>query len=289
MYIFEISGPEFLRVALILQSSCYALAVLLRKSIESINRKSELNADVVADCYTAAYLNGGTKHLFLTALKVMEKKGIVEIKQFEKTVKLSSQDKPAQDDLEKIIAQAIGAETKVISQVFELVELDLQKSQAVVRDAGLIPTNFQKNLAQTLALLIYCSPIALIEIPRLFIGMGHNRPVFFLAFLIVISLFGVYNLKKEHFPRTQFGDEILDRWKKQNKALKENFKNFGSSLRSKDMALAIALFAPLSFELLKPMQPAFSASSGSCSDFSSSGGGSCGTSCGGGCGGGCGG
>lgn len=282
MYIFEIPGPEFLRVALILQSSCYALAVLLKKAIESSNRKTKLNADVAADCYTAAYLHGGTKHLFLTALKVMEKEGIVEIKHFERTVKLSSQSKPPQNDLEKIIAKPLGSTQAVaISRVFELVEFDLQKSQAVVRDAGLIPTDLQKDLAQTLALLIYCAPIALIELPRFFMGIGNHKPILLLAFLILMSFIGIYSLKKEHFPRTQVGDEILNRWKEQNKALKENFKNFGSSLRSKDLALAIALFAPLSFELLKPMQPAFSEPGGSCSDFSPS----CGSSCGGGCGG----
>lgn len=294
MNIFMLTGPEFLKVAILLQIAAYPAALLVRNLIETQNQKARIGDDIVADSHTAAYLNGGVEHLFITMLKVMEKKQIVEINSYDKTVKLATSANPPQNDYESRIFYAIGPETKQIQTVFQLLKFELEKSQSFLVKAGLVPSDFQKDVAQILAIFVYCAPIFTLELPRLFSGIANHKPILFLLFLIITAFIGLYSLKRDRFARTRYGDTVLKTWRAQNKSLKDNFKSFGSSLRLKDVELALALFAPVSIELLKP-QPVFSnAFNNDVSDYAygcgaGEGGASCGGSCGGGCGGGCGG
>lgn len=297
MNIYDLRGPEFIQLTLAAEFVAAGLAFLARKAVLSYNTGRLEEDQKPFDHYEAAYLNGGVKHLFLTVLTVLEHENKITLDLTEKRVSLKEQVGANAHILERLVANALWKHPTSISTVFESVRSSMEKTQERMRNSGLAPSREQATLAVLLPLQILSLPILFLAIPKLVSGWLAHKPIGFLMGLITVFVaITICILRKEVF-RTTEGDRILDSWKKERTALRDNFRVFAKNMGTKDVAIAYALFAAFSFNLLNPYKQAVASnSSGHMWDYSPAscssagcGGASSGCSGGGGCGGGCGG
>ena len=296
MNIYELNGPEFLQVALAAQFVTTGLAFLARKIVLCYsNSESDLKRSF--DHYEAAYLNGGTRHLFLTILAVLDHQGKVELNLTDKTVALRFAVDPKAHILERVVANALWKKHSSMNTVYERVKRSLEREQKNLMANGLVPSKEQAVLAAILPFQIIMAPVLFLDLPKLFIGISHHKPVAILLVLMFAAAGLALFLFTRESRRTAEGDRVLENWKREQSALKMNFSSFASNMSTKDLALAYALFAAFAFNLLSPYRQAVASTSGnnmwnyspaSCSS-GSCGGASSGCGGGGGCGGGCGG
>lgn len=292
MNVYELRGPEFLQVLIAAETTAILLALLSRKLVLNYGESKPVDKTSF-DHYDAAYLNGGSKHMFLTALTSMEHQSKIEVNLLEKTTCLK--DKVGQDahDIEKIVQGALWHKDTKIKDVFDTVKPSLDKYQQKMSSFGLVPSKEQEALAQLLPFQIVILPILFLAVPKFFIGIAHHRPVAFLAVIAVLSAITALFFLVKRPLRTTKGELLLNKWKADCSALKDNFKYSASTLQTRDLALGYALFAAFTFNLLNPQKQALATNSGTniwSYSPASCGGSSCGgASCGGGGCGGCGG
>lgn len=127
-----------------------------------------------------------------------------------------------------------------------------------------------------------------LAVPKLMIGLERAKHVDFLIMeIVMISIVSLIFMLARPF-RTKAGDEVLEKYRFKESALKTTAAHSSANLTSHEAAMAAALFTVgvFGFGPVYDMRRSLNTSTSSCSSASGCSGGGCG---GGGCGGGCGG
>lgn len=293
MNLIDLKGCDFLPVYVLAQAAAVILAIIVRQvCLCGVGKPSEASD---LDQYDAAFVKGGVEHVFLTAIATLDHKDKIIIDKKERKVAL----KPIQPrdgsphPIERAIEKVMWQKGTSIRAVFDCVTPSLERLRAKLSKAGLVPTRAQEMACQMLSFVIAISPVFLLGLEKVSVGVGRDKPVLFLLVLIGVNIFiAVLCLTKRPL-RTVLGDRELARWRANGAALKTNFQYNSRGLSGSDVAMAYALFGGVSLGLLDPFNTARSALRPSPTTGVGCGGGvgGCGggDSGGGGCGGGCGG
>lgn len=296
MFFFEISGPEFLGWYSILFAVSLLAAFVFRQSLMQISTDKIPNAEI--EQYEIAYLNGGSKQVFFSAVATLTQFESVDLDTVARKLKLregAPLDKlhPVEQDLCKAIKWSSNATIDVLCSSFSATTDRVCKR---LRLLGLVPS-FERGCAASLgsASIVLLLPAGL-GLPRLVMGIHNGRPVGFLVMLLALSVCVACGLIMKQPHRTSLGDAVLKKLQSDNAALKTTFSRHRPSMQISDVALTFALFggtaATVMSSAFHPYNAARAAmnppvTTGSHGGIASCGGGGCGGGCGGcgGCGG----
>ncbi len=237
------------------------------------------------DQYDTAYLNGGQEQVFLTAIGTLVRLGVVELNSSERKLLLKQSGAADLHPVESELCNSIQSDGgATVDKLYTRFHLAAGRVRSKLERLSLVPTEENALAARLWPAVALGMVPGTIGVPRLFLGVGHHRPVLYLV-VEVISSFILATIALSRPLRTSLGDKVLKCLIDSNQALRVNFSTCRSSLSHRDVALAYALFGGvLAMSIVDP----FNAAKAAMRPPSSSSGG-CGGSCGGGCGGGCGG
>ena len=294
MFFFEISGPEFLVwYTALFAVSCLA-AHVVRHSLLHVSKETVKDGEI--DQYDIAYLNGGAKQVFFSAIGTLAQFGVIEVNSKDRLLVLK-ENASVKDFhfVEENLCNTIKWGTNAtIDKLYERFQPAVSRIRTRLVKLDLLPSEECAIAARTIPAFILLIIPAALGLPRLLLGMSHHKPVLFLVmFLLGTICAAIYALAKGPV-RTSLGGEALTMLQESNASLKLNMSSCPTALSGHDVTLAYALFGGvlggLAWNAYDPFNQAKAAmnppaSSGGCG----SSGGSCG--CGGGCGGcgGCGG
>ncbi len=284
MYLFQISGPEFLLWYMAFFALSCLVAFVMRAVILQVSPDDVGDGEI--DRYDIAYLSGGREQVYFTAIGTLSRLGVVTLDAVTRQLQVhdhkNHQLHPVEVDLCASIRWGDGKVETAYRQFTVAVERIEQRLQRL----SLVPSESRTAAAQFVPALILAALPIFIGLPRLCHGMVEKHPTSFLIVLLIVSgLTTVFAaLNKPH--RTSLGADAVRILQGEHEALKLNFQTSPSSLSTIDTTLAYALFGGLivgsadPFNLAKTaLHPASTGSGGS-----GCGGGGCG-GCGGGCGG----
>ncbi len=298
---FEIHGPAYLVFYLIVCSTVFMVAYVLRGSLlnqaaEANDRTQNVEAKDLAQTlepYEAAYLAGGVERVFLTACGSLARHNLIEIDPVNDKVKIVLADSKvyaALDRIERVLIGRCSASGQSLSSCKAAVTTataDLKRKLAM---NGLIVDSSQNTTVQILPGFIYLFVALLFAVPKFIIASQTHLPYSFLVLEMATAVAASYFLFRADNSRTVKGDRVLRALSDGNSALMLTHATNPSSLSLRDCALAYGVFGALALAG-DPFMAAHAGLHRAYAGSSDSGGcgSSCGSSCGGGCGGGCGG
>ncbi|HVG17526.1 MAG TPA: TIGR04222 domain-containing membrane protein [Blastocatellia bacterium] len=289
---FELRGPEFLALYVIVLAVAVAACLLIRRMMNGPGGDAPPLAARL-DPYEVAYLAGGANLATDTALATLVQRGQLAVDTAQRRVIARSELPPSAHHFERTVYSNTSRQGISIDAIRTNSSHGVESLAARLKAHGLVLSDEQ---ARQLRLLSACLMmiVTLFGVIKILVGVARGRPVGFLFFLCAISGFVALYFYKSRPHRTRLGDRLLDSLKLENAALEYTARKKPSGLMGADLAMAIGLFGistlaipdgPLR-ELRTALAPPPSASSGSsCSGGSCSSGSSCGGGCGGGCGG----
>lgn len=287
MNLIEMSGPQFLAAYLTIEVGALSAGILARTLVLGMKKQDAKAADL--DGYDVAYLNGGRKHAFLTAVAALtERGGFKQIDGSSSLLARSDTVIATDEGLERRIYESTTVEGVKIQTVLDSAWSELEKSHKKLVAAGLAPDELQDFLARMAGATLIMAPCIFVGIPKLMFGMAHGKPIGFLfVILAATAVLGIVALATTPH-RTKSGDDELRKFKSRNASLESNL-SYPTMLSGADVVLAYALFGGTLLSANDPFNSARRALAGN--SGSGSAGGCGGGSCGGGCGGcgGCGG
>lgn len=285
MFLFQVSGPEFLFWYMAFFALACLVAFVVRSAILQVS--SEVIGDGEIDQYDVAYLSGGREQVYLTAIGTLSRIGVVTLdavtRQLQvKTDHANTHLHPVEVDLCSSIKWGSGK----IDTTYRQFTTALDRIEQRLRRLNLVPSEAGTTAAQVFPTMILLFVPAFIGLPRLLSGLVQGHPTTFLVILLVASGLTAIGSALSKPYRTSLGAEAVRILQGKHESLKLNFQTCPSALSSNDTTLAYALFGGLlvgasdPFNLAKTaMHPASTGSGGG-----GCGGGGCG-GCGGGCGG----
>ncbi len=299
---FEIHGPAYLVFYLIVCSTVFMVAHVLRGSLldqaaEANDRTQNVDAKDLAQTlepYEAAYLAGGVERVFLTACGSLARHNLIEIDPVGDKVKITgsanSKVYAALDRIERALisrCSGSGASLSSCKAAVTTATADLKRKLAM---NGLIVDSSQNTTVQILPGFIYLFVVLLFAVPKFIIASQTHLPYTFLVLEMATALAASYFLFCADNSRTVKGDRVLRALSDGNSALMLTHATNPSSLSLRDCALAYGVFGAMALAG-DPFMAAHAGLHRAYAGSSDSGGcgSSCGSSCGGGCGGGCGG
>ncbi len=299
---FEIHGPAYLVFYLIVCSTVFMVAYVLRGSLlnqaaEANDRTQNVEAKDLAQTlepYEAAYLAGGVERVFLTACGSLARHNLIEIDPVNDKVKITgsanSKVYAALDRIERALisrCSGSGASLSSCKAAVTTATADLKRKIAM---NGLIVDSSQNTTVQILPGFIYLFVALLFAVPKFIIASQTHLPYSFLVLEMATAVAASYFLFRADNSRTVKGERVLRALSDGNSALMLTHATNPSSLSLRDCALAYGVFGALALAG-DPFMAAHAGLHRAYAGSSDSGGcgSSCGSSCGGGCGGGCGG
>ncbi len=190
------------------------------------------------------------------------------------------------------------------TELHAAVKVEMNALERALHQRGFLVAPEQAQRLKWISLFLFTAALG-VGVLKVFIGIGRDRPVGFLVFLLLVATFAGYSalVNSANSRRSRRGDAALKLLREQNQPLLVTVASEGSALSSGHLAMAVALFgtsalAGSGFQDLRQMLAPSSSggvsdlstsdcSSGDSSSDSSSSSDSGGSSCGGG--GGCGG
>lgn len=288
---FDLPGPEFLAVYVILFVFALGLAIWLRYLLRY--PAAEPDPAIELSPWEIAYLAGGAKRASCAIVASLVHAGIIELDG--KSVRKASGKLESDDPFEvgSIKAMEPYQEMKTVL-LLQKVESRACKICDRLTSAGLLLTLGQQFSATLIpAMVMFSLPV--IGFIKILVGVSRHRPVEILIFLCVMSLFPVAIFLAVPTYRSRAGDRLLDRLKRARSSLSTAVKREPSDLPRAEIATAVALFdidvlnggpyAPMARSLFTAWLPDGVVHPGGAGD-GGCGAGGCGA---GGCGGGCGG
>lgn len=299
---FDLRGPEFLGLYVIVLAGACLLAYILRKSATGFDRDNALRG-ASFDAYEAAYLRGGAKLATETAIATLVRSNLFQLSAVDDTLSaIAGPPRFSSHPFERAVYSIVeSGEAGTVKSIRTKAPAAANKIPTRLKALGLVINEEQKARAQTLPVIIMVM-VLLFGAIKVLVGLSRNRPVGFLFVLCGLTALIAFLFYKSPPHRTKDGDRTLERLKRENAALESTAKSNPERLAAGDVALAMALFGmtALAFtdeswsalrQQLFPPRPVSSGGSSwissSCSSSSCSSSSSCGSSgCGGGCGGG---
>ncbi len=299
--IFDLRGPEFLRLYIFLLCGATLVAIVLRWMMRAPGAAgSALSFARGLDRYEIAYLTGGLATASAAALATLLHRGIVKIKTGRLSVDCSAGDSVLRElhPLETAIYAALAdnefvAPRALRSRASEVFRSSRLEARELVLPAGRVATI---RFLCALPLLI----VLTLGFMKISIGLSRNRPVGFLVMLSIATFIVALIALCKRLTRTRRGDAVLSAMRAEHAALRSTASSRPRQLELEDLTMACALFGPAIFasagdteyrDLARRFVPTMQGGDGSVAAGcgSSSGGGGCGGGCGGGGCGGCGG
>ena len=288
---FDLAGPEFLALYIVVLVAACLLAYILRRSAAGRDLDSGLRG-VSLDAYEAAYLSGGAKVATETAIATLVSGNVFRLSFVDNTLSPIAGAPRSSHPFEQVVYRIVeSGEATTVNGIRRKAAAAADKIATRLKTLGLVIVDEQKVRAQILPVIIMVMVLIFGTI-KILVGLSRNRPVGFLLVLCAFTAVIAFLLYKSPPLRTKYGDRTLERLKRENAALESTAKSKPERLASGDVAMAAALFGITSLAftdetwaaLRRQIFPPTSGSNGSSSCSSSS---SCGSSgCGGGCGGG---
>jgi uncharacterized protein (TIGR04222 family) len=290
----NIEGPQFLVFYAILCSIAVVIAFALRQFL----RRDEPADDTqpLTPYEVACLANGppGVLRACLASLLVNERIDPVDDGKTKKFKSVASLDMGGHDVERAMLTVAanVGATTGELLEAGRPGAESIEKS---LQDRKLMESR-ESFAATRWAPVAVLGAVFLLGLAKLVVGISRDKPVLFLAgILIVLFLAAVIGFLRVPL-RTRRGDELLQQLKSQNDRLKSldlypQGAMTGATLASNDLLLAAGLFGLAALHhpdvdaLSKTLKPISDQSSSGCGASSGCGGGGDGGGCGGGCGG----
>lgn len=289
---FELSGPEFLMLYVIVMIVAATGCVLMRRLMISSSVGGPLPESRL-DPYEIAYLAGGANLATDTALAALVQRGLLAVDTAQRKIIARAGGPPSAHPFERAVYSSASPEGTAVDTIRRDSSHNTEPLAARLKAHGLVLSDHQALQVGLLSAALMMI-VTLFGAIKILVGFSRGRPVGFLFFLCLISGLVALAFYKRRPHRTQRGDRLLDHLKLENAALEYTAQKKPSRLMGADLAMAVGLFGigalsitdgPLR-ELRTALAPPPGASGGSsCSGSSCSSGSSCGGGCGGGCGG----
>jgi uncharacterized protein (TIGR04222 family) len=287
---FDLSGPDFLTLYLILVVVVFAAAGVARWLLRVPAGMPPMGIRGL-DAYETALLAGGDKAAVKTALAGLVHRGLVKADTVKRLLLPSGQPGAKLPALEYELLDDITSSGGM--GVDTATSQTPTRSMTVMRERletlGLLLTDTQAVWARFVPLILaLCLPA--FGMIKIFVGISRGRPVGILVMFCIASVIGAFAVFGRRPLRSRSGDEALASIQRENSALRSAAKA-PDRLASSDVCLAAALFGLGAIavgglaDLNSALRPVVAHGSGSCA--SGCGGGGCGGGCGGGGCGGC--
>lgn len=289
---FDFRSPEFLAFYAALATGVIVLGAVLRNSFRK-PVDGPKTGDLDLDVYDIAYLNGGEVLAANTAIAGLVRKGLAEVDSKTTNFRAQGVDENEDDRVQSLIGKAaLRPEGRKVAEVRPVAAAALESVRAKLRKSGLLVDQFQGTKAMVVPLAVaMIAPI--MGVVKIVIGIQRERPVAFLAIMVVISvLVSLVVFLRRPF-RSKYGDKVLDDLRSKNRSY-ANLKKAGAELPYDAMTMGVALFGMSALSgtqynsLQKDLQPKTGSTSCGGGSSDSGGGGGDGGGCGGGGCGGCG-
>lgn len=285
----DLRGPHFLGFYLLVFGAVLAGGLVFRRALR---RPSDEPTPEELDLhpYEAAYLAGGEPRSANAAMASLVGRGSLRVASSENH-RISCVGVPGGElhFLERALLGSVPHGRDVdVRGMHEAAQPSLKRIRARLARLGLLVSRTRNFVARTVGVLAVLAT-AIFGLAKILVGVGRNRPVFFLSLLVIASGIAGIVILARRLVRTGRGDRVLGRLRHEYRGLEADVTRRPAGLTRMEVPMAAGLFglavlggAP--FESLKETLEAPSASPGGC-------GAGCGVGCGGGggCGGGCGG
>lgn len=286
-HILDLKGPEFLLILTGIQIAAIAIALLARQLM--VNLLSRVSGHgLVFDPYEAAYLNGGDKHAFLSAMATLSARNLIQIdSQYNKAKPLDLP--PDTHWLEDLICKTALTQDRRVPEIFRQLKPRMERLRDKLVEGGLTVPAPEEQCAKIIFTLVALSPIFFLAVPKFILGLERHRPVMLLVLFSALAIFIVYKMTKTAILRSSKGNAQLADWRKKADHLRANYRAKLAGVPHTQLAMSYALFGVLNAGILGSISEDLFKKLNSDTGYSGSsgcGGGGCG---GGGCGGGCGG
>lgn len=294
---FDLAGPDFLLLYLVVMAVGFVLAVALRAWLRSPH--DALPAGLVRpNAYEIAYLSGGARLTLDTAIAMLVARGVLTVDVNNRRLVPAPDQTPGTDLIERGVYDAvIRYRSLSVDYLHSLPPPEVEQPASRLEAQGLILTDYKARLVRMIPALVFVM-IAIFGFLKIAIGISRDRPVGFLVVLTLLAVLVAVLFYRKQSLRTRRGDKFLASLKRENAPLQTTARTHPRSLAGHDLAMAIGLyglttvaFSSSLIDLNTIYRPQHNTSGSSASSDASSGsscGGGSSSSCGGG-GGGCGG
>jgi len=303
-------GPRFLLFYL---TALIVLAMWCRSRVRSSLHRYEDDrhqAAMPTDPFEAAYLASGPGRVAQLAVARLLHRGLVHWKSgmFGSKLIVRAEQVPADVSeaerglLERIIA--MNEKGLPVNEAGRWVYPSLRAIEVRLASQGLRPTHEERSGRRIISVMPLIG-LALLGIIKVFLGIGRDKPVWFLVALLVITLVLIIFFASSVPRLTRTGEHLLEKMRLRNETSRHGAQQGDLAelgMFSHSVALfgpiavaALPCFAPIHGELEKLHAKASAASAGGCSSgcggitgcgsSGGDGGGGGGSGCGGGCGG----
>ncbi|HEX8088454.1 MAG TPA: TIGR04222 domain-containing membrane protein [Blastocatellia bacterium] len=289
---FELRGPEFLALYVVVMIVTALACVLMRRLMIS-SSDGGLPPESRLDPYEIAYLAGGANLATDTALAMLVQRGLLAVDTAQRRIIARSGDVRSAHPFERAVYLSASSQGTALDTIRRDSPHNTEPLAARLKAHGLVLSDDQARQVGLLSAALMMI-VTLFGAIKILVGFSRGRPVGFLFFLCLISVFVALAFYKNRPHRTGRGDRFLDHLKLENAALEYTAKEKPSRLMGADLAMAVGLFGIGALSItdgpLRDLRAALTPPPGARGGLSC-GGSSCssGSSCGGGCGGGCGG
>jgi uncharacterized protein (TIGR04222 family) len=295
--LFDLKGPEFLKVYLLLVALTFVVAFLkirhVRDAMNSPFVKPELK-----DPYALAVLSGGGQLAVIAAIAELSKRRLVGVPRQQEIEPLEEGNSKGLNPFETLVMSKLGTGGKLPELVAKMKD-EIERIVGGLEADGWLLTRELWNKARLQVFGFFSVPL-IIGLIKLLIGLNRDKPVIYLAILMALTLLLAIIMSASFKRRTLIADRLL----KQRRMELARYRSSPATVATAAgdpipyaLPLTIAVFGPAVL-LGTPLSPVHQrlglastsdglSSSSGCSSSSSDGGG--GSGCGGGGGGGCGG
>ncbi|HAZ44167.1 MAG TPA: TIGR04222 domain-containing membrane protein [Cyanobacteria bacterium UBA11369] len=201
----NLTGPEFLKLYLLLG----ILSIILANIIRECLRQPDGNSFVSLDVYETAYLKAGKYHTVDTAIASLFQRGYVQPQAQERQLVLTTTLEQIDHPLERTIATAIETDGNIDRvRVSTAVILAVEKIGDRLRQLQLLVNQQQAFISGMFSAIPIFALLAL-GISKIAVGISRGKPVGYLMFLCFIAaIIGLcYLFGQPH--RSLMGDRVL--------------------------------------------------------------------------------
>jgi uncharacterized protein (TIGR04222 family) len=291
-------GPLFL----VMYAGAFMLACALAWAVRSEARGPSAASPkpLRLDPYAVAYLNGGPVLAVNTAVACLAERGLIDVRRSDATLRakpdaVAAAAGAALEPLERhVLSAAYGTAARKVSEVRAAVAPQVRAIADDLEGQGLLIPAARGASAQLVCTLVALT-VPAVGVAKILVGLWRDRPIGYLAAMVVISVPVALLLFARRPHRTRRGDLALDHLRTTHGDLKSRVRRLVSATTpaaaAGDPALALGMglfgLALLDGTDLSSLKRVLTPQGGRADGSGSGcGGGGCGTSCGGGGGGG---
>lgn len=207
---FDLPGPSFLGLYVIVLAAACLLAYILRKSATGFDRDLALRGANL-DAYEAAYLSGGARLATETAIATLVRGKVFRLSSVDNTLSAIAGPPRFSHPFEQAVYRmGESGEGSTVKGIRTKAAAAANKIAARLKGLGLIINDEQNIRVQTLPAIIVLM-VLLFGAIKLLVGLSRNRPVGFLFVMCGLTALIAFLFYKSPPLRTKDGDRTLER------------------------------------------------------------------------------